>query len=470
MPPTPQLGVRIVSPKTEYELLEQLNEGNMSWALKARDCSNGKIVFLKYYKSPTPKVDWYQNYLSYVNELNQRLERGEASQYCVLCIDQFTANPLPGSLNPIKYFYQIYDFIDKGQDMCDILAESPSWEKRVAMAKVFLVCMRKIHAAGVVHCDLKPENVQMLPMPNTAMGLIPRLIDMDRSILSDKPAPWLSGRFKEGFTGTDGYLSPEHIGGKTPVKASDVFTVGIILGELLGGHHPFSKKGGDEYKQAVLGGRFDPVTLLGELGDTPGNAAQFARLIEKCFSVDANQRPSCDMLHKELIKLDRRDDEARRKAEEEARRKAEEEARRKAEEEARRKTEEEARRKAEEEARRKAEEEARRKLEEEEAKKRCALVLTGDAGSHTVRLPMELGKVLLARASSEARYAGRYQFRLERENGTWYISPGTAENQPHTMLNDEVLTTRRPLAEGDRLCLVGRSSGKKAMHLTCSFA
>ncbi len=444
MPPRPKLGVRIRSPKTEYELLEELNEGNMSWALKARDCNSGETVFLKYYKSPTPSVDWYCNYISYVNELNSRLESGAAAQYCVLCIDQFTANPRPGSMNKEEYFFQVYDFIDKGLDMRDILATNPTWEKRKAMAKVFLACMKKIHQTGVVHCDLKPENVQMLPNASTAMGLIPRLIDMDRSLLNDKEAPWQRGKHKEGYTGTPGYFSPEHLTpGKTPLTSSDVFTVGIILGELLGGRHPFAKQVADkdEYSKAVLAGnQYTPIKLQGSLGNNAANADTFARLIEQCFAKNAAQRPTCEQLHIQLIRLDHEEDN----------------------------TEEKRKRKEEEERRRKEEEERRRR--EREHQKQKALVLTGDAGSHTVRIPMEIGKILLTRASADAHYAGRQQFRLEKEGDTWYICPGTAQNQPHTMVNDVVLTERRPLAEGDRICLVGRKSGKKAMFLTCSFS
>ncbi len=445
MPPKPKLGVHISSPKTDYELLELLNEGDMAWALKARDCGNGQTVFLKYYKSPTPAVDWYGSYLAYVNELNRRLEDSSAAQYCVLCRDQFTANPKPGSPNKTEYFFQVYDFIEKGLDLRGALASNPEWEKRVAMAKVFLVCMKKIHEARVVHSDLKPENVQMLPRPGTALGLIPRLIDMDRSLLDDKPAPWTTGQIKEGYTGTPGYFSPEHLSGKKPQTASDVFTVGIILGELLGGRHPFSDNLADKacYRNAVLTGKLhDPVVLLGELGGTLGNAQQFAELIEQCFDTDPAKRPSCERLHKRLIELDRRSEtpggspsatplpSAPVPAAEPGPPPPEPKAAPAAPQ---------------------------------------ALVLTGDTGAHTVRLPMDLGKVLLTRASTQAHYAGRQQFRLEKEGNAWYICPGTAENQPHTAVNGEILQDRRPLADGDRICLVGRRSGREAMELIVSF-
>ncbi len=440
MPPKPKMGLRISSPRADYELLELLNEGDMAWAMKARNCATGEAVFLKYYKSPTPAVDWYSDYLAYVDEINRRLEDGSAAQYCVLCRDQFSANPRPGSPNRTEYFFQAYDFISNGLDLRGMLAANPEWETRVAMAKIFLVCMKKIHETGVVHSDLKPENVQLMPRPGTALGLIPRLIDMDRSLLDDRPAPWTRGKSPEGYTGTPGYFSPEHLSGQKPTRASDVFTVGLILGELLGGRHPFQASLADkeEYRRAILaGGQYGPVHLMGNLGTEDGNAEAFARLIEQCLSPEAAQRPSCEQLHRSLLEL----------------------------------------------ARGGATPTAPATLPEAPAPATAtatgtapapsaprALVLTGDAGAHTVRLNMELGKYVLAKASTEARYAGRHQFRVEQEGSSWHICPGTAENQPFTALNGEILSERRPLAEGDILCLVGRSSGRKAMELRVSFS
>lgn len=425
MPPTPKIGSLIRGNKGEYRLERVITEGNMSWAIEAVDTKNGnKKVFLKYYKSPTPKVDWYKAYIRYVETINERLQETRAAQYCVLCNDSFTANPKPGMCRT-EYLYQAYDFIESGCDLRSLLdKKNPDWEYRKVVAKVFLVSMCNIHAAKVVHCDLKPENVQMVQKNGAKVELVPRLIDMDRSILADVKAPWVGGQNPEGYTGTPGYMSPEHVSGKTPLMASDVFTVGLILSELLAGIKPFGKYTEPEaYKKAVLqGGSFDGVKLLGELGNHPENAATYAALIERCFDPKPENRPTCAELHKNLIELDR--DSARRKTTPPS--------------------------------------------AATTSPKTKALLLSGDVGSMKILLNMDLGKDGLGRISSQARFAHRAQFRVECRDEHWYLNP-CAGTPNATALNGDILEKEVPLNEGDMIALKGRASGKIAMQLRVSF-
>lgn len=445
MPPNPKIGSVINGRKGRYELVREITQGNMAWSLEARDLDHGnRKVFLKYYKSPTPTVDWYEGYVRYVEEINRRLEQSSAAQYCVLSTDLFTANPRPGMCRS-EFLYQTYDFIESGYDLRGLLDRGDtSWEKRKTMAKVFLVAMKKIHASGVVHCDLKPENVQMLPDASVKVGLIPRMIDMDRSILSDVEAPWTRGEMKEGYTGTPGYLSPEHLRGEKPTTASDVFTIGIILGELLGNGHPFDRVRGDAaaYKDAVLAGRFTPVRLQGPLGESDEFAAEFARWIQLCLQPTAAARPTCEELHKALLQLDKGNPAP-------------------------------------------APEptslppdmpplppEAIPTPEKKEpaGPRAIALKLEGDTGRLIQRFSMDFGSNILGAVSSQARFAEKEQFRLEYlpEAQEWYAVPVARVTKNLTALNGSPLTERTRLADGDVICMLGRSSGKTAMELRVS--
>lgn len=445
MPVSPKIGTVVQGKLGQYEILRILNQGNMAWSLEAADVSHARRrTFLKYYLSPTPKVDWYPAYIDYVGEINKRLESSNAAQYCVLCQDLFTANPKPGKC-PDEYLFQSFEFIDSGCDLRGLMDERDlPWDKRRSIAKVFLVSMKNIHAAGVVHCDLKPENVQMVPREGTRLGLIPRMIDMDRSILADKDAPWRSGRNPEGYTGTPGYLSPEHLSGKTPRTASDCFTVGLILAELLCGVAPFgsySAESPEAYKRAVLsGGKFERLSLLGPLGDSAGNAAQFAAMIESCFSLDMDARPSCTDLHKALLELDRNAPSSSGMPS------------------------------------------APLVPSEPSAPSAppppplppppppppVALVLAGDAGSRTFRIPQGVGSMVLSGAVSNARVFAKEQFRIERDESGWYAIP--APGTPNlTAVNGEELSGRRKLSEGDEISAMGRTSRKTASPLKVSF-
>lgn len=430
MPPNPKIGNIIQGKNSRYEIVREITQGNMAWALEARaiDDLDGKKVFLKYYKSPTPTVDWYHDYISYVDEINRRLAESDAAQYCVLSTDLFTANPKPGKCHS-EFLYQTFDFIENGYDLRGLLDNKGGtpWEKRVTMAKIFLVAMRKIHDAGVVHCDLKPENIQMLPKSSTKVGMIPRMIDMDRSILSYKAAPWTTGSQKEGYTGTPGYLSPEHLKGEKPREKSDVFTIGIILAELLGHGHPYgsSVQSPETYKKAVLNGRFTRVQTEQRL---PG----FEELLNRCFAPNINDRPTSAELHKALLAAGSSDG-----------------------------------------APIPAPPSAPEPPPALPVNTHVALRLKGNIGELVQRFSMDFGKHSLSSISSDATYCSRScQFRLEYDSNAkeWYIIPPNKELTNLTALNKKVFTNKTKLSEGDVICLVGKGdSGKSAMELYVSF-
>ncbi len=277
-----------------YEIARELNRGAFAIAYEARDLSGGK-VFFKNYKSPTKLVDWYSGFVEHQKEIKARINKDPAAKdRCYKFIDFFEEAIDPGKKYPS--FYQVYEFVEGGKDLTKVLEEHTSFteEQFALFAKVMMFGMRALHTIKIVHTDLKPDNIILIPDPATNNYRL-RIIDMDWAIFADKQAPWHG---KQGYTGTPGYQSPEHLRGEIPLPASDIFTCGIMLGQVLGQGHPFADSG-DNYDKDIQAGRFRPIRLRLPL---PGvsDPAFVEAIINSCLNPDPKKRPTavqvCDAL------------------------------------------------------------------------------------------------------------------------------------------------------------------------------
>jgi serine/threonine protein kinase len=143
------------------------------------------------------------------------------------------------------------------------------------------------HQKGIIHRDIKPSNILVSDHDGTPA---PKVIDFGIAKATEDPlnsdaAITLSGQ----FLGTPAYMSPEQVGmiGLDVDTRSDIYSLGVLLYELLTGRTPFDNKrlveaGVDEMRRTLV--EKEPllpsamVTTLGqEPGDTSGQASADAR-------------------------------------------------------------------------------------------------------------------------------------------------------------------------------------------------
>ena len=128
--------------------------------------------------------------------------------------------------------YMVMEWCE-GRLLREILDEGPlSQERALRIAGEVLDGLDYIHANGVVHRDLKPENIMVDPDDNI------KLIDF--GIAGDAAAKRLTYANFTAAIGTPNYISPEQVKGRRGDGRSDIYSMGVILYEMLSGKLPFS--------------------------------------------------------------------------------------------------------------------------------------------------------------------------------------------------------------------------------------
>ena len=269
-----------------YEIEKDLSTGAFAVSYLARD-PGGRKVFLKQYKSPSVLVDWYKGYVAYQQELKRRVNgSAELRERTNEFIDFFERD---------RTFIQVFEFIEGGKDLRQHLEEGRmTLRERYTFASLFVYSLKLFHDAGIVHTDLKPENVYLIPSA-AKIGFTLKLIDFDFAILEDKRAPWHGAM---NYCGTPRYMSPEHLAGKVPQRRSDAFTAALILYELLStGGHPYPEEE-DAYAAAVKAGL--PPRPVFPVPESPA-LKKLGDLLVKALAARPEDRPFVDELHKAIL-------------------------------------------------------------------------------------------------------------------------------------------------------------------------
>jgi tetratricopeptide (TPR) repeat protein len=144
-----------------------------------------------------------------------------------------------------------------GHDLRAEIATPLSAERYFALAVQLAEGLEAAHAAGILHCDIKPENILV-----TEQGFV-KVLDFGLARLMASPdgageTVSLAGA-GHAFAGTPGYMAPEVLRESEPTEQSDIFALGVVLYEMAGGTAPFKGKTLADSVQKTLAA--EPATL-----------------------------------------------------------------------------------------------------------------------------------------------------------------------------------------------------------------
>ena len=182
-------------------------------------------------------------------------------------------------------FFIVMELVD-GTTLRQLLGRGPlPLKKTLQIASQLADALAKAHEAGIVHCDLKPENVML-----TGEGHV-KIVDFGLAKLTEPAAippadPTSGDRTTERMVfGTVGYMSPEQASGESADYRADQFAFGAILYEMATGSRAFQKDTGAETLSMIIRG--DPERPLAL---NPSLPLPLVWTIERCLSKDLADR------------------------------------------------------------------------------------------------------------------------------------------------------------------------------------
>lgn len=241
-----------------YLILGVLGEGGMGVVYQARDTRLGRLAALK-----MMRPDWSDDPGQRRRFVREARTASSLNHPNILTVYEIDAD---GGQDYIAMEYV------EGGTLADVMKAGPlEAERALRVAAQVADALGAAHAASIVHRDLKPSNIMM-----TAADRV-KVVDFGLAKLSAaSPADETADALTEqgAVVGTTSYMSPEQAAGHAIDGRSDLFSLGIILYEMLAGRRPFAADSTAGTLAAIL--RDAPAPI-------PGVPPGLSRLLGRCL-------------------------------------------------------------------------------------------------------------------------------------------------------------------------------------------
>jgi len=229
-----------------YQLLERIGTGGMADVYRARDLMLERTVAIKILH------ETYSNDKAFQDRFRQEARAAaNLSHPNIVTVHDFGFDH--------EQLFIVMEHIP-GKDLKTILRQRGRYSVEEAIPLIVQACagIGYAHRAGLVHCDIKPHNMIVTPdgrLKVTDFGIARAL----STIMPDERA--------DVVWGSPQYFSPEQAVGEAPSPASDVYSLGVVLYEVLTGALPFTAPTSEELARMHL--EEDPIPPSEYVPDIP---------------------------------------------------------------------------------------------------------------------------------------------------------------------------------------------------------
>ena len=165
-------------------------------------------------------------------------------------------------------YYLATEYIEGDTLRHQIGRQALTIDEAIGIGIQIAMALEAAHEAGIIHRDIKPENI-MLREDRFARDRFVKVLDFGLAKLTEPEAPSadpeavtipITETSPGAVIGTSGYMSPEQTEGEHIDTRSDIFSLGVVLYEMVAGEPPFKGRTDSHTRVSIL--EHEPVPLF----------------------------------------------------------------------------------------------------------------------------------------------------------------------------------------------------------------
>jgi serine/threonine protein kinase len=258
---------------SHYKILEQLGQGGMGVIYKAEDTKLKRLVAIKFLPHQIAASAEERERLKIEAQAAAALNHPNIAT--IYAIEEFPTLIDPVTKESRDEMFIVMEFIDGEELKKKVISDQLSVIRVIDIAAQIAEGLKAAHAKGITHRDIKSSNIMV-----TESGRV-KIMDFGLAKIGGKVQ-----LTKAGTTlGTAAYMSPEQARGEVVDHRTDLFSLGVLLYEMLTGQLPFRGEQETAMLYSILKEAPEPVTNL-----RPDLPAVLERMVEKALQKDRNAR------------------------------------------------------------------------------------------------------------------------------------------------------------------------------------